>query len=113
MNRDQRRKAAKLGVEEVVNVTLGRCVMKDSEAAPQCYVCNKPAPAWEWPDDPTKFGHGFAIVNEKTVPVCRACWDCDAIARKFLNAPDLQFKWGSKLDEVLDALEDKTMSTTH
>jgi hypothetical protein len=90
----------------------------NGETVPQCYACNKPAPDWEWPNGPAKLGYGFADINGQVrVPVCQTCWnsedDADAIVRKFLNSPDLQFEEGGELDDVLDALQDKATNTTH
>jgi hypothetical protein len=75
---------------KVVEVTRGRCLLREEARIPQCYVCDRPAPAWPWPDGYAVVAYGCASINgDSLVPLCEACFVADSttsIVRKFLNA---------------------------
>jgi hypothetical protein len=114
------RKSVKLG--EVIEIELGRC-LRDGQPVLQCYVCNKPAPDWPWPDGPACMAYGFAVINGgELLPICEACFSSatatHAIARKFLGVPDLKFTESGaaspeEFRQIASALAEKEDATQH
>jgi hypothetical protein len=90
MNRHQRRRAAKLKVGDIVDGSVGRCLM-NGETMPHCWLCHGPAPDWPWPGGPVKLGYGFARINGgQPMPLCEACFNeypevSNRIARKVMG----------------------------
>jgi hypothetical protein len=113
MNRHERRRAAKVGVGSVINVSIGRIITKD-DGALTCYACGRSAT-----DSPCGDGnalYGAAIINdERPVPVCEGCFASEnsaGVVRKYWNAPDLKFSEGGAVNsleevhQIADALRE-------
>jgi hypothetical protein len=115
MNRHERRKRTKLG--DVVEIKHGRIIKPGEDI---CYVCSKPATAWPWPEC-SVMAHSFATINEQFVLLCEICFngDLNAIARKYLNAPDLEisksdtYKTINELHEIADAIKERGEKPTN
>ena len=72
MNRHERRRAAKVGVGSVINVSIGRIITKD-DGALTCYACGRSATNSPCGDGNALYG--AAIINdERPVPVCEGCF---------------------------------------
>jgi len=109
MNRRERRRAAKLG--SIVETKLGRVVFDikpgDDTSGDICFVCDKPATAWPFPQRGGT-AHGFAEINDdgrtQVVLLCEACFNTkkisDTIMRKYSNAPDLKITEGGGYESV-------------
>jgi hypothetical protein len=117
MNRHERRKRTKLG--GILEIKFGRVVfdIKPGEDTSRdiCYVCSKPATAWPWPECGV-MAHGFATINGQFVLLCEICFNEDsptAIARKYLNAPDMKVTEGGtyndidEIREIADAIKEQ------
>jgi len=80
----------------IVELTFGRGPLRKGSKVPQCYVCDRPAPAWPWPDGPVAMACGAVFINDDgPVLLCEACFvagraTSDSIVCKFLDAPDLE-----------------------
>src|SRR5215831_17993493 len=110
MNRRERRRAAKLG--DIVECKLGRVVFDikpgDDVSGDICFVCDKPAIAWPWPQAPGGTAHGFTEINDdgrmQVVLLCETCFNTEkieaAIIRKYWNAPDLKIDEGGTYESV-------------
>jgi hypothetical protein len=120
MNRHERRRRAKLG--DIVEIKFGRVVfdIKPGEDTSRdvCYVCGKPATAWP---ECGVMAHGFASINGQIVLLCEGCFneDSNAIARKYLNAPDMKVTEGgtyediNEIREIADAIKERDGKPTN
>jgi hypothetical protein len=115
MNRRARRRAAKVG--DVLNVDFAR-YRTTATSVLTCYVCNKPAPAWTWPDGLA--GYGMAVIDgHLRVWLCRQCFENDpnGVVRTYWRFRDLKLHEGGEIDsldtvyEIADALAEKEKAT--
>jgi hypothetical protein len=101
----KRRKHAKVG--DIVTTDFGRGELLGDPNTLRCFVCDKLASKWPWPDGPAHLqhgAHGLARINgTHIVPLCKECHSArggDAIARKLFGAPDLKVSEGGHVDSL-------------
>jgi hypothetical protein len=92
----------------VLVIRIGRCLM-DGESKLECFACSKEAEDWPWPDGPALKGYGLAEIQinqqgNQQVPICESCFNSgdvsDTVARKVLQAPDLEFTNGGEVGSI-------------
>jgi hypothetical protein len=104
MNRRERRRATKLGDNDIVELKLGRVTFKPGRDTSRdvCYLCGKPATEWHHPA--AGMAHGFADINGHKVLLCEECFkteeNSDTIIKKYLNTPDLKIAEGGSYESV-------------
>jgi hypothetical protein len=117
MNRRERRKASKLQRGSVVNVSVGR-IAAEPGLKLKCYACGNDATEWPWPNGPAPTGYGVAEVNGERFALCEpCCYNSDTpnvIARRFMNAPNVEIRDMGKVDsDVFDAIIERGDTTEH